>query len=124
MATVSGGSRRRLQTTAMACWCAWTERRDPHLGLLEVAAPLDVLRRDGYFRWRGLGEQPYTHSYLKLMGIEAAFEIEFELVNAQGSMDIEFDYEDRERPEPGDYYYLRMEQLDTNKGWASPVWIN
>lgn len=58
------------------------------------------------------------------MGIEAAFEIEFELVNAEASMDIEFDYEDRERPQSGDYYYLRMEQLDTNKGWASPVWIN
>ncbi len=98
--------------------------QDPHLGPLEVAAPLDVLRRDGYFRWRGLGDKPYTHSYLKLMGIEVAFEIEFELVNDQAPMDIEFDYEDRDPPKPGDYYYLRMEQLDTNKGWASPVWIN
>ena len=83
-----------------------------------------MLRRDGYFRWRGLGAKPYTHSYLKLMGIDVAFEIEFELVNAQAPMDIEFDFEDRDAPEPGDYYYLRMEQLDTNKGWASPVWIN
>ena len=59
-----------------------------------------------------------------MMGIEPFFEIECELVNAEGAMDLEFEFEDRESPAPGDYYYLRMEQLDTNKGWASPVWFN
>ncbi len=98
--------------------------RDPDLGLLEVRAPLEALRRDGYFRWRGLGAKPYKHSYLKLMGIEAAFEVEFEMVDPNAAMDADLDYEDRDPPRPGDYYYLRMEQLDTNKGWASPVWIN
>ncbi len=98
--------------------------QDPHLGAIEVSVPVEDLRRDGYFRWRSLGEKPYSHRYLKLMGIEAFFEIEFEMVNAEAPMDLEFDYEDREAPQPGDYYYLRMEQLDTNKGWASPVWIN
>ena len=97
---------------------------DPHLGEIAVSVPLDDLRREGYFRWRTRGPKPFEHSYLKLMGIEAFFELECELVNAEGPMDIEFDYEDRESPQPGDYYYLRMEQLDTNKGWASPVWIN
>ena len=59
-----------------------------------------------------------------MMGIDVAFVLECELVNAEGPLDIDLDYEDREAPQPGDYYYLRMEQLDTNKGWASPVWVN
>ena len=97
---------------------------DPHLGEIAVSVPLDDLRRDGYVRRRTRGPNPFEHSYLKLMGLEAFFQLECELVNAEGPMDVEFDYEDRESPQPGDYYYLRMEQLDTNKGWASPVWIN
>ena len=97
---------------------------DPDFGAIEAAVPLDELRRDGYFRWRGGGENPVSHSYLAMMGVEPFFELECELVNPQGTMDHEFEFEDREGPEPGDYYYLRMEQLDTNKGWASPVWFN
>ena len=97
---------------------------DPDLGKLRASIPLEQLRREGYYRWRTQGEKPYQHSYLKMMGIEVFFELECELVNPEASMDLEFDYEDRESPRPGDYYYLRMEQLDTNKGWASPVWIN
>ncbi len=98
--------------------------QDPDLGMIEVAIPLDVLRRDGYFRWTGRGEKPREHRYLRMMGREVFFELECELVNADGPMDFEFEFEDREAPSPGDYYYLRMEQLDTNKGWASPVWFN
>ncbi len=98
--------------------------RDPDFGTIEVAIPLDELRRDGYYRWRGQGDKTVSHSYLAKMGIDPFFEIECELVNPDGPMDHEFDFEDREEPEPGDYYYLRMEQLDTNKGWASPVWFN
>ena len=98
--------------------------QDPHLGLIEVEIPLEDLRRDGYFLWTGRGETPVEHSYLKMMGIETLFELECELVNEAGPMDFEFAYEDREAPAPGDYYYLRMEQLDTNKGWSSPVWFN
>lgn len=97
---------------------------DPHLGTIEAAIPLEDLRRDGYYRWSTQGEEPYRHSYLELMGIEASFMLECELVQGDGSQDHEFEYRDHDGPEPGDYYYLRMEQLDTNKGWASPVWFN
>lgn len=97
---------------------------DPHLGSIEVSVPLEDLRRDGYFRWSGPGERPFKHSYLEMMGVEVAFDLECELVNTEGPMDHEFEFEDRESPAPGDYYYFRMEQLDTNKGWASPVWFN
>jgi hypothetical protein len=39
-------------------------------------------------------------------------------------MDTRVTFEHREKPRPGDYYYLRVEQLDTNKLWTSPVWVN
>ncbi len=97
---------------------------DPDFGTIEAEIPLEELRRDGYYRWRGTGEKPVHHSYLAMMEIDPFFEIECELVNPDGAMDHEFEFEDRESPEPGDYYYLRMEQLDTSKGWASPVWFN
>ncbi len=97
---------------------------DPDFGTVEVSIPLDELRQEGYYRWRGEGEKTVKHSYLAKMGIDPFLEIECELVNAEGPLDYEFDFEDRESPEPGEYYYLRMEQLDTNKGWASPVWFN
>lgn len=30
-----------------------------------------------------------------------------------------------EKPEPGEYrYYVRVEQVDGNMGWTSPVWVN
>ena len=39
-------------------------------------------------------------------------------------MDIAFSYEDRDEPSPGDYYYLRVMQLDGHIAWTSPVWFN
>ena len=97
---------------------------DPHLGRIEVSVPLEDLRRDGYYRWSGPGERPVQHSYLKMMGVDVEFELECELVSVEGPKDHQFEFADLESPNPGDYYYLRMEQLDTNKGWASPVWFN
>ena len=100
------------------------ELEDPHLGTIAADIPLDALKRDGYYRQALTGTKPFEHRYLQAMGIAVAFVLECELVNAEGPLDIDLDYEDREAPQPGDYYYLRMEQLDTNKGWASPVWVN
>ncbi len=58
------------------------------------------------------------------MGLEVFFERVCELVQAESALDFELDYQDLEQTKSGDYYYLRMEQLYANKGWASPVWIN
>ncbi len=98
--------------------------QDPQLGSIELSQSLAQLSREGYARLTTPGEKPFTHSYLEMMGVEARFEVEFEMVREDGPMDLELDYEDRDGPRPGDYYYLRMEQLDGNEGWASPVWIN
>ena len=97
---------------------------DPALGLIETAIPLEKLKQDGYFLWTSPGTRPFEHAYMKKMGVDVTFFLECELLNDQGPTDYELTYEDREPLKPGDYYYVRVEQLDTNKGWTSPVWVN
>lgn len=94
------------------------------LGLFEIKIPLAELERNGYFHTRLPAKQPIKHAYMEKMGVAPALLLECDLVNPEGPMDAQLDYEDREPLKPGDYYYVRMEQLDTNKAWASPVWVN
>jgi hypothetical protein len=58
------------------------------------------------------------------MGVERTLFLNCEMVNGKGPLDYDFAYEDRTPVKPGDYYYLRAEQLDTNLVWSSPVWID
>ena len=44
-------------------------------------------------------------------------------VNPQGDWDVAFSYLPTVKPEPNDYYYLRVVQLDGEMAWSSPVWI-
>jgi len=94
------------------------------MGVFEVRIPLAQLQRDGYFRWSRRGDARVKHPYMEKMGVPPAFFLECDLVDASGPMDFSFNYEDRGPLKPGDYYYLRVEQLDTNKAWSSPVWVN
>jgi len=64
------------------------------------------------------------HPYMEKMGVKPAFFLECDLVDVNGPKDVNFDYVDRSPRKPGDYYYVRIEQLDTNKAWSSPVWMN
>jgi hypothetical protein len=92
------------------------------MGLFEVRIPLQRLRRDGYFSWSAKGK--VRHPYMEQMGVEPAFSVECELVDPEGPIDLELQFQDREPIKSGDYFYLRLEQLDTNKAWSSPVWVN
>jgi len=97
---------------------------DAKFGTLGADIPLDKLRQDGHFAWQSPPNSPIEHSYMQKMGVEPTFFLECELVNPEGPMDLNLTFEDREQPTPGDYYYLRIEQLDTNLAWSSPVWFN
>ena len=33
------------------------------------------------------------------------------------------DYTDSDSPEQGDYYYVRVTQLDGGMAWSSPIWV-
>ncbi len=93
------------------------------LGVFEVSIPVEGLQREGYFAWSQKSDR-VKHSYMAKMGVAPEFFLECELVNPEGPMDVALEYEDREGVKPGDYYYVRAEQLDTNKAWSSPVWVN
>jgi hypothetical protein len=46
-----------------------------------------------------------------------------QLVNPQAPMDGEIDFVDRGTLQPGDYYYVRVTQLDGAHAWSSPIWV-
>jgi hypothetical protein len=49
--------------------------------------------------------------------------VTLESVDPDGALDMEFEYTDLEDPRPGDYYYVRVTQLDGGRAWSSPFWI-
>ena len=93
------------------------------IGTMEVKIPIVDLRRSGAYSWKHSNPE-VRHSYLEKMGVVPTFFLHCDLVDPDGPMDHRLEYLDREAPKPGDYYLVRVEQLDTNKGWSSPVWIN
>ena len=93
------------------------------LGTTQVEIPLADLRKDGVFGWTG-DPKDIKHSYMEKMGVPIRFFLEAELVAPDAAMDVDFAYQDRGELKSGDYYYLRVEQVDTIKAWSSPVWVN
>ncbi len=49
--------------------------------------------------------------------------LSLQLVASGGALDQHFRYTDRDDPEPGDYYYLRVRQRDGAMAWSSPFWV-
>ncbi len=46
-----------------------------------------------------------------------------QIVTSGQALDQEFSYTDREEAKPGDYYYLRVRQIDGSTAWSSPFWV-
>ena len=40
-----------------------------------------------------------------------------------GARDIEFSYTDETEPGEGDYYYVRVRQVNDAMAWSSPIWV-
>jgi len=49
--------------------------------------------------------------------------IAVQVIDPEGGLDREFSYNDFALPEPGDYYYVRVTQLDGGRAWSSPWWV-
>jgi hypothetical protein len=95
----------------------------PAFGLITVDVPFDVLEKSLHHQSR-VPTTKYKHSYMDKMGVALEFYVDFDFVNPEGDMDTQFEYRDREGLESGDYYYVRMEQLDSGRAFSSPVWVN
>ena len=46
-----------------------------------------------------------------------------EIVDRDAALDRDFSYTDMKDVRPGDYYYVRVTQLDSGKAWSSPFWV-
>jgi hypothetical protein len=49
--------------------------------------------------------------------------ISAQLVPPDPSLDQVFEYADLEPARAGDYYYLRVRQVDGSMAWSSPWWV-
>jgi hypothetical protein len=49
--------------------------------------------------------------------------LSLQAINPEGSMEQEFQYVDLDSTAPGDYYYVRVTQLDGARAWSSPFWV-
>jgi hypothetical protein len=49
--------------------------------------------------------------------------ITIQVVDANGPMDQQLEFADLSDPRPGDYYYVRVLQLDGARAWSSPIWV-
>lgn len=54
---------------------------------------------------------------------EHADRLTLQVVEPDAPLDRVFDYLDMEPPAPGDYYYVRVTQLDGGQAWSSPFWV-
>jgi hypothetical protein len=46
-----------------------------------------------------------------------------QLVPGDAALDQQFEYQDLSEAKPGDYYYVRVTQVDGAMAWSSPVWF-
>lgn len=49
--------------------------------------------------------------------------VSLRLLKEDVTLDHEFEFIDTESPKQGDYYFVRVRQLDGGMAWSSPVWI-
>lgn len=49
--------------------------------------------------------------------------LSLQAINPKAAMEQEFQYVDLDSPKPGDYYYVRVTQLDGARAWSSPFWV-
>jgi hypothetical protein len=53
-------------------------------------------------------------------GVDA---IAIQIFSLTDSLDQEFEYQDLGRAADGDYYYVRVTQIDGERAWSSPWWV-
>ncbi len=44
-------------------------------------------------------------------------------INPKGKLEQNFEFTDTDSPNPGDYYYVRIDQLNNEIAWSSPIWV-
>ena len=55
--------------------------------------------------------------------LEHTDRLTLQVVQPESPLDQEFEYSDMEPTAAGDYYYVRVTQLDGGRAWSSPFWV-
>jgi hypothetical protein len=99
---------------------------------LEPTAELGLSRPDAV---RGAAEIPGARFSMGLSDIGGARterrlvvgdhidRVSLQVVNPDGDLDRELEFIDTDGVAPGDYYYIRVTQLDGHQAWSSPFWV-
>lgn len=70
-----------------------------------------------------LGDLAGTVDRREFKVLEHTDALSLQVVPSGGAVDQDFAYTDRADTEPGDYYYLRVRQIDGAVAWTSPFWV-
>lgn len=76
---------------------------------------------EAVFRLGDLGRGADRREFRVLEHVDA---LSAQLVRADGALDQRFRYTDLDEPRPGDYYYVRVRQVDGAVAWSSPFWVD
>ncbi len=49
--------------------------------------------------------------------------VQLQVMSPEASFDQTLEYADRGAGKPGDYYYVRVTQIDGERAWSSPFWV-
>jgi hypothetical protein len=49
--------------------------------------------------------------------------VQSRILASQGSLDVDLEYRDTTPPRAGDWYFLRVGQIDGAMAWSSPWWV-
>jgi hypothetical protein len=85
-----------------------------------VRRPAMVPGADFRLRLSGLVDGRVEHELVMEQFVDR---VTLESVDPDGELDMDFEFTDLEDPQPGDYYYLRVTQLDGGRAWSSPFWV-
>ena len=85
-----------------------------------VRAPVDIPAADVRMVLSQLADGRWEHD----LPVDVhADRIQVQVVDPAGKLDQEIVFDDVEAPMPGDYYYVRVSQLDGGRAWSSPFWV-
>ena len=85
-----------------------------------VRAPQELPANTVRFRLGDLKGQVDRREYQVLEHTDA---LSAQIVTEGRALDQEFSFTDQGENRPGDYYYLRVRQIDGSMAWSSPFWV-
>ena len=96
-------------------------REDPRVGTGDDRGPQPLPAAEITFRLGDLLDGPRPHELAVVRHVDT---ISAQLVPDDASLDQEFSWVDQGDVRPGDYYYVRVRQVDGSAAWSSPFWAD